>query len=465
MPISGLLRENVYYIEFFGKFWVYAEITAKYLCYWATGVGKSKLGVALAKAFSGEIINGDAMQIYQGLDILTNKQPLEERQDVRHHLLGYLNITDAYNVFQYEKEALYIIERLHEKKTLPVFIGGTHYYIQSVLFKNALLSEKKAGQEKMLDEKGEKEGSMFDHLLNMSTPDLYSRLKEIDPLIAKRWHPNDRRKIQRSLEIYYETGTRPSVLYNEQRQHSNKREIPRFRTCVFWVYCDYKVLDEILDKRVDEMCRSGLFDEINMMYDVWNTLDKQKLDLNAQKGIWQAIGFKEFLPYLQLPKDSKEQTRNTYLLNAIASMKLATRQYARKQVKWIKNKLYPLCKETGTDIRFYLLDATDLSLWDTQIQNLAISLFSDFLQNKQGPDPLSLNTVAKELLSSEKILDYSSQTDLWKHYICDVCKTSSGAPLVTVGLPQWTIHVQGRRHKKIVAGLKTKTNSLTMKDT
>lgn len=63
----------------------------------------------MAKAFSGEIINGDAMQIYQGLDILTNKQPLEERQDVRHHLLGYLNITDAYNVFQYEKEALYIV--------------------------------------------------------------------------------------------------------------------------------------------------------------------------------------------------------------------------------------------------------------------------------------------------------------------------------------------------------------------
>ncbi|EMR10450.1 tRNA dimethylallyltransferase [Pneumocystis murina B123] len=434
----------------------------------ATGSGKSKLGVALAKAFSGEIINGDAMQIYEGLDVLTNKQPLEERQGVKHHLLGYLNITDAYNVFQYEKEALYIIERLHEKKTLPVFIGGTHYYIQSVLFKNALLSKKKEvgeTEEKILDKEEEKKEYMSSHLLNMSTVDLYSHLKEIDPLIAKRWHPNDRRKIQRSLEIYYETGTRPSDLYNEQRQHSDKREVPRFRTCIFWVYCDYKVLDEILDKRVDKMCDSGLFDEINMMYDVWNTLDKQKIDLDVQKGIWQAIGFKEFLPYLQLPKNSKEQTRNRYLLNAIASMKLATRQYARKQVKWIKNKLYPLCKAAGMNIRFYLLDATNLSLWDTQIQNLAISLFSDFLQDKPGPDPLSLNTVAATLLSSEKIHDYASQTYLWKHYTCNVCKTSSGAPLVAVGLPQWTIHVQGRRHKRIAAKLKTKINSLTMENT
>ncbi|KTW28527.1 tRNA dimethylallyltransferase [Pneumocystis carinii B80] len=417
------------------------------------------------------------MQIYEGLDILTNKQSLEEREDVKHHLLGYLKITEAYNVFQYEKEALCIIEGLHERKTLPIFIGGTNYYIQSVLFKNALLSKKKRvtgeekekiqgkEEEKRLEEKEEEEEkrkSMIKHLLNISTADLYRRLEEIDPLIAKRWHPNDRRKIQRCLEIYYETGCRPSDLYNEQRKDNDKREIPRFRTCIFWVYCDYKVLDEMLDKRVDKMCDLGLFDEINMMYDVWNTLDQQKIGLDVQKGIWQAIGFKEFLPYLQLPKNTEKQTRNTYLLNAIASMKLATRQYARKQVKWIRNKLYPLCKAAGMNIRFYLLDATDLSLWDNQIQNLAISLFSDFLQDKPGPDPLSLNTVAASLLSSKKILDYASQTDLWKHYTCNVCKTSSGAPFVAVGLPQWTIHLQGRRHKRIAT--KLKMNSSIMED-
>lgn len=445
-----------------------------------TGAGKSQLAVALAKAFSGQIINGDAMQVYRGLDILTNKQPLEERQGVPHHLLGYLNISKNFSVLEFEKEALRVIDQLHETGTLPILIGGTHYYTQAVLFKNALLSQTSGKKEEKISydavEQEEKYSETtinnnnislphLDCLFNLSTADLYAYLKAIDPVIASRWHPHDRRRIQRCLEIYHETGRLPSELYKEQHQNNGRREILRFRTCIFWVYRHYESLDQILDKRVDQMCNSGLFDEIRIMYDEWKALKERKISLDMQKGIWQAIGFKEFLPYLQLPENTTEQVRMAYLSSAIDSMKLATRQYARKQIRWIRNKLYPLCKASGPDVQFYLLDASDPSHWDTHVQDLAITLATDFLQGRPGPDPLSLNAAAATLLSQKLTPDYASQTELWKQYICDVCKTSSGAPLVAIGLPQWIIHVQGRRHRKMLSKHQTEIRNQAIKGT
>ncbi|KAG5437784.1 hypothetical protein PCANB_000497 [Pneumocystis canis] len=419
----------------------------------ATGTGKSRLAMALARSLNGEIINSDVMQIYHGMDILTNKPQMVERQEVPHHLLGIIDRNDSYT-----------INHLHTQQRLPILTGGTHYYTQAILFKDTLLMEpitlNNIKNEYIINDdikdtikntdknmiKNEVE-SKIKNISYLSTEELFKHLYNIDPIIAKRWHPNDRRKIQHCLEIYYSTGQKPSQLYHMQHiNHSHARH--RLKTCIFWVYCHYKTLDELLNQRVEEMYKTGLLNEIQILYNEWILQNKTQGELH---GIWQAIGFKAFLPYLELPENADPSIKQTYLLHALSEMKLATRRYARKQVKWIRNKLYPLCQEAGSDVRFYLLDATNPEQWETHVQNLAIKLATDFLNDKPACDPLSLNETAAILLAPKPIPNYASQTDLWKHYVCHVCKTSSNKPLVAVGLIQWTIHIQGRRHRKMLA--------------
>ncbi|KAG5520213.1 hypothetical protein PMAC_001290 [Pneumocystis sp. 'macacae'] len=590
----------------------------------ATGTGKSRLAIALAAALGGEVINGDALQVYHGADILTNKPSITEREGVPHHLLGTIDRSDTYSVQRFERDALEIIANLHSAGQLPILVGGTHYYTQAVLFKNTLLTDYQGIKRKFLSEfsalitKDERSSdkdvlqhSSYQDLSLLSTNELYTQLKALDPIVAQRWHPHDRRRIQRSLEICLSTGQRPSDLYRAQHKtakmtnvdlvnisvltdqtstnvltHASKiskdiclaltdlsptfdnafcdsfidefasdkvsgkvytnlfssdnllktslsnsfstdfvnsnsygnnkqthDEHHRFKACIFWIYREQKVLNQLLDKRVEEMCAAGMLNDIQMLYSEWdaknkqnrtkdgsnNTNDGQKrntegcnsiLDTqdtqnktqseielyntlgehynfkniqnnlqnyiennvhsnisNNLRGIWQAIGFKAFLPYLELPEDTLSTVKHTYFMRSIAAMQLATRQYARKQIKWIRNKLYPLCCSSGPDIRFYLLDATNPTDWETKIQNLAITLVKDFLHNCQGPDPLSLNATAMQLLAPKKILNYTLQTELWKHYVCSICKMSSGEPFVAIGLPQWLIHIHGRRHR------------------
>ncbi|KTW28653.1 tRNA dimethylallyltransferase [Pneumocystis jirovecii RU7] len=556
----------------------------------ATGTGKSRLATALAAALGGEIINGDALQVYKGADILTNKPSTAERGGIPHHLLGTIDRSDTYSVQRFERDALEIIARLHSVERLPVLVGGTHYYTQAVLFKNTLLTNQQNiehsspsgfSEVPIVDERDPNKDisglSSLSKLSLLSTSELYARLKALDPVVAQRWHPHDRRRIQRSLEICLSTGQRPSDLYRAQckatgvtnkdstsifaltdqasvdvsthalgtskdiclpsknvsitldspfcgdfndklssngasekiytnitnslnnlpstsfsktfsagfvssdsyksiEQTNGKRN--RFKACIFWIHREPKMLDQLLDQRVEEMCAAGVLNDIQMLYSEWDVKNKQNkvkkgsndtkknsndtnnkqkesikdydtmLDMQDAKnkpqskigmlystlesyndfeniqnniqnsnednihydisdnlrGIWQAIGFRAFLPYLELPEDTLPETKRTCFMHSVAAMQLATRQYARKQVKWIRNKLYPLCRSSGPDIRFYLLDATDPTHWETEIQNLAITLALDFLHDRQGPDPLSLNAAAMQLLAPKPIL-------------------------------------------------------------
>ncbi|KAG4305517.1 hypothetical protein PORY_001073 [Pneumocystis oryctolagi] len=455
----------------------------------ATGTGKSRLAAALAAALGGEVVNSDALQVYRGAEVLTNKGCV--RGDVVHHLVGTVGWEEGYDVQRYEREALGVVGRLQRAGRLPVVAGGTHYYTQAILFENTLLDG--GGAAGGAARSARSAGSALASLESLSTAALYARLNQVDPVIAQRWHPHDRRRIARSLEIFLSTGQRPSDLYQAQRQTEPSTRSgdrcqqafcahPRFKTCVFWVYRELDVLDQFLDQRVEEMCASGALDDLHMLYSEWNARKQQQREDTVQeslefktkqgrsinnncisenveskdpdsfRGIWQAIGFKAFLPYLELPEDTIPSVKHAYFMRSIAAMQLSTRQYARKQIKWIRNKLYPLCLSSGPDIRFYLLDATNLSDWETRVQNLAITLATGyFLHDRQGPDPLSLSETAMRLLTSKPVLNYASQTELWKHYVCDVCKTSSGEPFIAIGLPQWMTHVQGRRHRTRLA--------------
>ena len=160
------------------------------------------------------------MQLYSGLPIITNKITVEERKGIPHHLLGCIGLDEpTWVVGTFVKRALGVIEEIRSRGKLPILVGGTHYYTQSLLFRDRLAEAEEDGEggESKKDHH-EAQGPIEDledkyPILKESTENLLERLQDVDPVMAERWHPNDRRNIQRSLEIYLQTGRKSSDIY------------------------------------------------------------------------------------------------------------------------------------------------------------------------------------------------------------------------------------------------------------
>ncbi|KAJ4115105.1 tRNA dimethylallyltransferase, mitochondrial [Fusarium oxysporum] len=203
----------------------------------STGTGKSDLAVELATRLNGEIINADAMQLYNGLPIITNKITVEEQRE----------------------EATRTIREIRGRGRLPILVGGSQYYVDPILFKEVILDDIDLDMSKSFP------------ILQESGEAMLHELRKVDPVMADRWHPKDRRKIQRSLEIYLRSGKRASEYYAEQQarkeaaqQDANKQP---WENLLFWVYSERDVLRDRLDKRVDKMQTSGLMDEVRELYE------------------------------------------------------------------------------------------------------------------------------------------------------------------------------------------------------
>jgi len=154
----------------------------------ATGTGKSKLALQIASRINGEIVSADSMQVYKGLDIITNKVTPEEMKVCPHHMIGIYDPLHEFTSLQFQQEVLRIIDDIHSRGKVPVIAGGTYYYLEGILW-NQLLNTKQTS-----DDDREK----FDDRTNES---LHQQLQEIDPDTALLLHPNDRRKIIRALEV------------------------------------------------------------------------------------------------------------------------------------------------------------------------------------------------------------------------------------------------------------------------
>lgn len=343
-----------------------------------TGVGKSALAIQLANKLKGQIINGDSMQVYKGLDIITNKPDETERRACRHHLFDFLETSEEYSVLKYEKDALDAISTIHNQCELPIIVGGTNYYIQSLLWRKSVISSAPSLNLKIMESCHSTINTLMAarlcHILESSDPKTkdakeikmfnrestaYDALVEIDPIMAKRWHPKDSRKIRRSLEIYYTTGITQSKWYQDQKEDESLKL--RFPTIFIWLYSEPDILDTRLDLRVDEMLKRGMVQEMTEMISKMDQHDVIGVDSQYTRGILQAIGFKEFHNYFACLKnnDEKEKIEKAFR-KGLDDMKLATRQYARQQVHWIKNKLAPECNdehERGAGA-FYVVDAT-----------------------------------------------------------------------------------------------------------
>ncbi|KAL0097024.1 tRNA isopentenyltransferase [Phycomyces blakesleeanus] len=418
-----------------------------------TGVGKSNLAVDLCRTLRGQAINSDAMQVYKGLDIITNKMPLEERHGVTHHLMDFLDPEDEYKVTEFKRDATQCIEKLSNENQLPVLVGGTNYYMQSLLWRNTLIKETNGESDEEEDRSRSRSPSpeIVPELEVLETPELYDRLKQVDPIMATKWHVSDRRKIMRSLQIFHATGKPQSEIIKEQKaQKETHGAQPRFKALVFWLYADPVALYPRLDERVDKMIETGLFEEIKdlrrRVVAGSITLPGQELE-KYQRGLWQAIGYKEFDPYFTAVEENtlEEPELKKIKDECTERMKAATRRYARRQVQWIRNKFLPSVFDSKGDVLVYLLDAGDLDAWNTNVQQKAIDVARE---DRPMPDPASFGDVAAKMLSKSDAEDTHARVLNWKKHVCPVCITNKGEVAIMNGDLEWEQHKKSRWHRK-----------------
>ncbi|VDD90412.1 unnamed protein product [Enterobius vermicularis] len=280
-----------------------------------TGTGKSDLAVSIAENFNGEVINADSMQLYNGLDIATNKITEKEMGNVRHHMLSFLEPSCSnFTVFRFREEVLKIIKNLWDDNKLPILVGGTSYYVESVIYENYLIPTDKGYSNKQLD--------------NLSDDELYEYLKKIDSAFV---HKNNRFRVKRAIEIYEATGVTKSDHLAKQLLKSNSSLGGTLRfpfTLVFFLDAEKEILNKRLEARVDTMVKRGLREEIEKFYDKYSSV-------LPTHGINQSIALKEFQEYLRLNEEERRSLRGQKLFEeGCELLKVHTRQYCRKQRSW-----------------------------------------------------------------------------------------------------------------------------------
>lgn len=270
-----------------------------------TASGKTALSVALARAFDGEIINADSMQIYKNLDVGTAKPSAEERQGIPHYLLDFLSPETPYSVADFTAAADPLIRDITARGRLPLVVGGTGLYITSLLSGMAFAPEKTdPAIRARLQARADTEGGAA----------LYAELQRIDPDYAAQVHPNNLPRVIRALELFEATGRRMS----DQRREARPAEAPYHALCLCLTCRDRAVLYSRIDRRVDEMVENGVLDEARQVYD----------HRDAYRTAAQAIGYKEFFPFFE----------GTAALEECADkLKQASRNYAKRQLTWFRH--------------------------------------------------------------------------------------------------------------------------------
>jgi tRNA dimethylallyltransferase len=431
--------------------------------------------VDLATRFNGEIINGDAMQMYRGLPIITNKIPVEERNGIPHHLIDRVSLEEEpWRISTFRKETLRLIKEIHSRGKLPILVGGTHYYTQSVLFDDAVIDEgeEEEQEEEMRDlqrkERDKASPTAEDwSILDAPTEVMLQKLREVDPVMADRWHPNETRKIRRSLQIYLQTGKPATEIYEQQRRQRLEAGMGsgdddgdnltqpgrmRYQTLLFWTHAAREKLYKRLDARVDAMVQQGLIAEAQMMSDYVKEQESQGVTVDQTRGVWISIGLKELEPYFAALRAglSNEEELAALRQSCIESVKTTTRHYSAKQIKWIRNKLWNALAEVDAAHRLYILDS-NVEDWEKCVTEPSERVVHAFLSNERCPDPKTLSELARETLDAREkehqkkmaaISAADSPSIFMKQLTCDLCHKTM------MGQEQWDIHVRGSGHKR-----------------
>lgn len=270
-----------------------------------TAVGKTKLSIELAKKFNGEIISGDSMQIYKGMDIGTAKITKEEMEGIPHHLIDIIDPDDSFSVAEFQKLVREKISEITKRGKIPFIVGGTGLYIQAVLY-DYQFEETKTDLDyrRQMEKAAEVEGAEA----------LHQQLMQIDPIAAEKIPYQNVRRVIRALEIHHVTGKKASEWQKEQQKEL------LYDAAIIGLTMDRELLYSRINERVDKMIEQGLLEEVKGFYEQ-NLRDCQSI---------QAIGYKEIYKYFEDLSTLEE---------AVEELKQNSRRYAKRQFTWFRNKM------------------------------------------------------------------------------------------------------------------------------
>ena len=264
-----------------------------------TAVGKSSIGIKLAKLFNGEIISGDSIQVYKGLDIGSGKVTQIEKDNVVHYNIDIIDANKDYSVANFQNDSRMLIDTITKDNKLPIIVGGTGLYIKACLYDYVFSKQ---------------EDYDLSKYTSMSNEQMYEMLKTLDPLILKTIHVNNRQRLIRALSMA-ENGVIKSSVAN------SKESGMLYDALIIGLTCDRELLYERINKRVQVMFENNLEKEIKDLLD--NNISFDNLSM-------QGIGYKEWNDYFN---------SNQTLDITMQQIQVHSRQFAKKQYTWFNNQM------------------------------------------------------------------------------------------------------------------------------
>lgn len=273
-----------------------------------TASGKTELGVALAKAIDGEVISGDSMQVYQGMDIGTAKVTPDEMDGIPHHLIDILKPVETYSAYDFQQQAQQLITDITTRGKVPIIVGGTGLYIQSVIY------DYQFDGETISPETEQRVAEQMAKLKSYTNEAIHDYLGTFDPISQREIHPNNRKRVERAISYYLST---KKVLSNRKK---STQLTENYDTLLVGIKMSRDTLYSRINSRVDMMLSHGLLDEVQELIE---------LGYESCQSM-QAIGYKEIIPVIknEMPLDE-----------AITLLKQHSRNYAKRQMTWFTNKL------------------------------------------------------------------------------------------------------------------------------
>jgi len=304
-----------------------------------TASGKTSVSIDLAKRLGGEIISADSMQVYKYMDVGTAKISVEEMQGVKHHLIDVLDPKEDFNIVKFQNMVKCSIEEIVKNGHIPILVGGTGFYIQSVIYDIDFNNEDdNSSVRKKLEEEYDTLGADFMH----------EKLKKIDIVSAQNIHKNNKKRIIRAIE-YFLMNNEPISSHNEVQREKKSPYDYRF----FVLNPPRDILYERINKRVDIMVENGLVDEVKKL---------REMGLSTANISMQGIGYKEIIEYLD---------GEVSLETAIENIKQNTRHMAKRQVTWFKREndvIYvdPFSFESNDKIVDYMIEKINTERMDNE---------------------------------------------------------------------------------------------------
>lgn len=273
-----------------------------------TAVGKTEFSIELAKKVNGEIISGDSMQVYKHMDIGTAKITQDEMSGVPHHMIDILEPDENFSAYEFKNRAQRLIKEITTRGRVPIIAGGTGLYIQSLIY-NYDFEDETISEQKSLEIEAN-----LDELDQLSNEALHQYLASFDEVSAQDIHPNNRKRVRRAIQYYLKT----------KKLLSSRKKVQQFTenydTLLLGIEMSRDILYQRINERVDIMLERGLLSEVQQLVDNGYETSQSM----------QAIGYKEIVPVIKQELSLDEATEK---------LKQHSRNYAKRQMTWFKNKL------------------------------------------------------------------------------------------------------------------------------